>query len=1106
MTSLRGLSLRSRGAATAVAVARFSTRHARFVAASWFVLFFVVLGNFGGNIDKELVIHPPYVSGTDSKRVHEIDLRQFGNDYPMIVLLRGPQRTIERQGERLARRVRATPPMIVVSPWDGDRIIKDLNPRPGVAALLVRTAGATEDDLSGLLPPLQRQIHRTVRSPVQVSVAGLPVVIDSLHKGLASAALTGELIALPMLLLVLLLVFRSPLAAITPLLIGVSVVGATRGILSLLLNFVEIDLFVLGVSAMMGLALGVDYSLLVVSRFREERKKAELPEAMAATANATAHSILPAGGALLLGMIVAPLVLPSLFVRSVAIGVSIATVLSIVSALCAVPALLTLFGRHLDRWSLPARRSGQGAPLRWSRRLAARPGAVIALGVVLLVLSGFAFNLKSGIATVGLLASDDPGRIQQEEVEDALGPGWVSPTEILIHDRGTPVTAPDRLKAIAEFQRHLEDDPGVASVAGVAPIERGTRQLGGIEAGLAKQEHGLDQLETGIARIGDGAAQSSSGLAKAALGSRGLDAGVGAARAGAGALAGGLQATRDGSGRLTEGLGQVDEGSGQLAEGTDKVSTGASQLARALATAAEKTDEVKGNALVFKNAMRSGEDHLDQLHDPLRSAEAQLTAARQALQRMTSGRGDAEYAAALAAVEGASRSLTGTDPQTGEPVNPPYEGVEAGIGGAEGQFEVGKYLAARLDKSGRQASKGLEKLADGSARLDRGLNKLAAGSQRLSDGVAALAEGGEQLSPALRRLSDGAERLSGGLDLLEQGTGRLAEGLGEGAKKSLALPRGLRRIGSAIEDGRKGSNGESQLAVLQRRSPGLFRSAYFVLAALDGSRATQRSGIGSLINLDRGGTDARLMVVPKNDPDTDAAKQTTERLEDDAERLARRTGSEVLVGGVGPVNRDIVDQLQGQALLMRLAMALVGLLILIPLLRSLTVPIFAVLINLVTISATFGLLALLFGTSLLGGPGYIDVTTIPSTIMLIFGLAIDYEIFVFARIREEYLRTGSTSSAITLGIERTAPVVTGAAVIMLIVFLAFSVSGLMSMRNFGVAQALAVFIDAFVVRLVIVPAVMLWLGDRCWWTPRWFDRRFSGRSAVPAAAEATDPA
>jgi RND superfamily putative drug exporter len=1069
------------------------------VVGAWFLAVFILAGQ-GKELEKELVIHSPLVNGSDSKRAHEIDLRKFGNDYPMIVLLRGPEGAVERQGRRLARRVAATPPMIVTSPWDGGAVVSGLSPRPGVAALLVRTAGGGgEDSVSGLLPPLQRQVDRTVGGPVEVSIAGLPVVIDSLHESLTSSAKVGQLIALPVLLLVLLLVFRSVLAALVPLLIGGSVVVATRGILSLLLNFVELDLFVIGVSAMMGLALGVDYSLLVVSRFREERKRAELPEAMVATVTATARSILPAGGALLLAMFVAQLVLPGLLVRSVSIGVGIATVLSVFSALCIVPALLALFGRHLDRWALPPRRSGAVAPLRWSRRVIARPGVVLALVFVLVLLSAVAFNLHSGIATAGLLPDGDPARAQQEEIEHALGPGWVSPTEVVIDGRGKPVTSESRLKAIVDFQRQVEADPGVAGTAGLAPIERGARRLAGFGAGLAKQERGLDRLESGLARIGKGAARSTSGLAKAAAGSRGLNAGVGAASQGAGALAGGLEATSEGSGRLSEGLGHVDEGSGELAQGTAKASSGAGRLANGLAQAAEKTGEIQGNARLFKNAMRSGQDRLGALQTPLHDTEAQLAAALAALRRMTGGKGDAEYAAALAAVEEASRRLIGKDPNSGEPTDPTYDGVGEGIEGAEGQFEVGEYLAGQMDKNGRRASKGFEKLADASARLDRGLRRVAAGSQRVSDGVGALAHGGEALSPALRRLSQGARKLGGGLDLLDRGSGRLADGLSEGARKSRALPRALRRIGGALEDGRKGSGGQSQLALLRQRSPGLFHSAYFVLAALDGSPATQRSQIGSLVSIDRGGADARVLVIPKNDSTSDAARETTERLEADAEGLARRTGAEVLVGGVGPVAMDVNDEFRGQSGPMRLAMALVSLLILIPLLRSLTIPLLAVLINLLTVSASFGVLALLFNTSLLGGPGYVDVTVIPGAIMVIFGLAIDYEVFVFARIREEYLRTGSTREAVMLGLDRTAHVVTGAAVIMITVFLSFSVSGLMSLRNFGVAQAIAVFIDAFIVRLIIVPAVMLWLGDRCWWTPRWLSRRRapSGRSPAP---------
>jgi RND superfamily putative drug exporter len=157
----------------------------------------------------------------------------------------------------------------------------------------------------------------------------------------------------------------------------------------------------------------------------------------------------------------------------------------------------------------------------------------------------------------------------------------------------------------------------------------------------------------------------------------------------------------------------------------------------------------------------------------------------------------------------------------------------------------------------------------------------------------------------------------------------------------------------------------------------------------------------------------------------------------------------------------------------------------------------AAFLNLLTVSATLGVLALLFNDSLLGGPGYVDAADIPATIMVIFGLAIDYEVFIFARMREEYVRTGSTEQAVDNGLARTAPVVTGAAVIMIVVFLCFSVSEFITLRNFGVAQATAIFIDAFIIRLLILPVIMKRLGDWSWWMPKWLDRLLPGGTAPP---------
>jgi putative drug exporter of the RND superfamily len=1089
----------SRRAAVLSAIAGVSTRRSRLLVCIWIGIV-GVLAFVGRNLDHELGIHPLLVDGSGAKRAHEISLKEFGSDYAMVVMLRGPHAQIESQGRRLAATFEANPRMLVVTPWAGGGTIDGLSPSPNVATLIVRVAASEAEGVSVTLPPVRRAVDAQIHDPVRASIAGLPVVIDSLQKSSDRATKLGEMIAVPVLLLVLLFVFRSVIAAVMPLVVGGAVVMATRGLLTILNGFVQLDLFVIGVTGMMGLALGVDYSLLVVSRFREERRRGDgdLGEAVRATVQATARSVIPAGCGLIFAMLVAAMILPGSIARSASIAVGVATLLSMISAICVVPALLMTLGDNLDRWALPMRHTDQIAPLRWSRRIAARPGIVVAIVFALVLLSGWALTLDSGAAATAFLPPGDAGRRQQEDVEKALGPGWTAPMEVVIDGRGHPVTSVSRLRALSRFQHHVEQDPGVETMAGFSPIARGAERAVRIEDELAKQERGLRRLAVGIGKARKGANLNTSGLRKAAAGSSKLEAGLDAAHGGAGALSGALQKVGQGSQQLSAGLGRVGEGSGKVAQGTSKASTGAGRLADALGKAGEQTGELSSSAHLIENAMHAGEDRLGEVGSPLQGAEDRIAAAWQALQRMSTGRSDPEYAAALAAVEEASLRLSGKDIRTGELADPSFEGVGAGVERADGQFGVGLYLASRLDKKGQQASRGIEKLADASGKLDRGLQRLASGSERVSQGVEELNRGGAQLPPALQRLGDGAQHLSDGLSLLETGAGQLAGGLGKGAQKSTLLGSGLGRI----ESGLGGKGGESSLHQLQEKSPGIFHSAYFILAGLDGSRPRQRTQLGSLINLNRGGMDARMLIVPRDDPTSDGAQQTKDRLEADAAELARKTGAEVVLGGVTPGEIDANNAVREQSPLMRLALSLVTLLILIPVLRSLTVPFLAALINLITISASFGIVALLFDTSLFGGPGYIDATVIPATMMVMFGLAIDYEVFVFARIREEYVRTGSTRAAVAGGLDRTAHVVTGAAVIMISVFLAFSVSEFVTIRNFGVAQAVAVGIDAFLVRLIVVPAMMNRLGKWCWWMPAWLDRLLPGRSSPAPLGEA----
>ena len=1071
-------------------IARSATGHPRIVVAVWIVVV-AILAVLGAGIERKLTVHPAYPPGAESTRAHEITQREFGGENVLIVMLRGPRGDLKVQGSALAARLGDLPGTQVDSPWARGATIAGLRPSPNVAALVLRPDGGEADDLTAPLPSIRRQIHQSVSAPVRASLAGFPVSFEVVHSASEEASRVGERIALPVLLLVLLLVFRSVLAALLPVVVGATVVVATRGVLDLLLGLVQLDLFAVGVVGMMGLALGVDYSLLVVSRFREEqlRARGDTAVAVAATVTASARSIVPAGCALILAMVASALVLPGTIVHSIAIAIVTVTLLSMISAICVVPALLSVLGKNLDRWALPRRRSPRVGPLAWVRRIAGHPRAVVLIMVGMIFLTGWAFTLKTGIGSIDVLPPTSPARIQQEEVAQELGPGWLAPMEIVVDGRGGPVTSPDRLHALAAFQRQVERDPGVETMAGLSQLDESATQLSGMERNLLSQERGLDRLQTGVSRAHHGAALAAGGLVKAAAGASSLESGIGAAADGAGALAEAVGLTSTGSSRLAQGLSRAAEGSSELAQGTGKASDGARRLAAALSKAEEQSGEIQNSARLLDDAMKTGNERLSDLHDPLRLTEERLAAAWQALQRMTVGQNDSEYAAVVRAIEDADQSLTGNEIRSGEQVDPSYAGFADGLERAGGQFDVGSYLAGKLEGPN---GNGAAKIARASARLDRGLHRLAGASKRLSNGVAALDSGGDRLSAALQRVSQGSEHLTGGLGQIATGAGRLASGLGEGTEKSKLLSGGLGRIENGLESQRAPGSGGSQFGRLQRQSPGLFRSSYFVLAGFDGSAPKSRRQIAFLVNLDHGGNVARMLVIPTDEPTTTEARQTRERLQQKAAALGRRTGTDVLVGGVAPFEIDLDRSLRDEVPLLRLVLSLISMIILIPVMRSLTMPAIAALVNGITVGASFGLLALLFNGSLLGGPGYVETSILLATTMVMFGLAIDYEVFVFARMREEYVRTGSNSAAIQGGLDRTAHVVTGAAAVMIAVFLAFSVSEFSSFRNFGVAQALGVFIDAFVVRLIIIPAVMGRLGAASWWMPRWLDRFLPG--------------
>ena len=178
--------------------------------------------------------------------------------------------------------------------------------------------------------------------------------------------------------------------------------------------------------------------------------------------------------------------------------------------------------------------------------------------------------------------------------------------------------------------------------------------------------------------------------------------------------------------------------------------------------------------------------------------------------------------------------------------------------------------------------------------------------------------------------------------------------------------------------------------------------------------------------------------------------------------------------------------------------------------RSLLLPLQAIVMNLLSVGAAYGLIVATFqwgwGESLLGFTyeGHIEVFVPLFLFSILFGLSMDYEVFLLSRIREEYLRTGDNELAVARGLESTARTITSAALVMVTVFAAFAAGRLVPFKEMGFGLAVAVLIDATLVRTILVPAVMRLVGRWNWWMPAWLDRRLP-RIALEAAEEEDHP-
>jgi putative drug exporter of the RND superfamily len=206
------------------------------------------------------------------------------------------------------------------------------------------------------------------------------------------------------------------------------------------------------------------------------------------------------------------------------------------------------------------------------------------------------------------------------------------------------------------------------------------------------------------------------------------------------------------------------------------------------------------------------------------------------------------------------------------------------------------------------------------------------------------------------------------------------------------------------------------------------------------------------------------------------------------------TSAEVLVGGMPAVTVDYAATQSSQLPVFVAAVLVISFLLLMAVFRSVVVAAKAVVMNLLSIGAAFGAIVAIFQWGWfsdvlpVGEPGPIEVWAPMMLFAITFGLSIDYEVFLLSRIKEEHDRGSPTSTAVADGLAKTARLITAAAAIMVCVAGGFVLSPERGVQIFGLGLAVAIFVDAALVRTLLVPAAMELLGDRNWWMPRWLDR------------------
>ena len=323
-------------------------------------------------------------------------------------------------------------------------------------------------------------------------------------------------------------------------------------------------------------------------------------------------------------------------------------------------------------------------------------------------------------------------------------------------------------------------------------------------------------------------------------------------------------------------------------------------------------------------------------------------------------------------------------------------------------------------------------------------------------------------------------------DQIHEAAARSAELLGPGADAPIAVAVTWRPDAS----GARRAAAVHRIDAVLRRDPSVFAIAPPV---------TDATGDVSVVS-----------IRSRSDYESTASRALVDRVRKTAPGLLGPAAKGVIVGGATAGGNDLIAMVEDSLPLLVAAILVLAYFTLLMLLRSAILPLKAILTNLLSVGAGYGAVVALFQWGWFGGIthlqslGHVQAMALPLILAVVFGLSMDYEVFLLSRIRERWLATGENRRAVEEGLASTAPVITSAALLMITVFLTFAATGIQVVQQLGIGCAVAIAFDATVTRLVLVPATMELLGSWNWWMPgigkRGVDGPQLGMDEAPEAA------